>query len=124
MIKVKRSKDCGNSPKNKFSENIAVAFVKKDSNFLSRSVSDGIKCFFSNGTHLQGKESLQNHIKKLESPIEAKIDHVLTHGKKGAVSGSLKYKDDSRKRFCLILEFSNVKAELLSHLEIYLVKEK
>jgi hypothetical protein len=42
MAEIIRSTDCGNSPKNKFVENLEVAFAQRDTDFLLDSVADDV----------------------------------------------------------------------------------
>ena len=102
MTKLRRSGDCGNSPKNLFAEDFAIALFTGDREALGRTAAEGLDL---------GKLP--------EPPVEMSIDHVVTHGKAGAVNGTLVAKDGGSEGFCLVLTFASAKADRVSKVQRY-----
>jgi len=98
MVQVERSADCGNSPKNQFAEELIVALLSGD---VSTIESAGALDICSG--QMTG-----------EPPTNIQIEHVVTHGKVGAVSGTVTLSDGLSAGFCFVLEFATAKADRLS----------
>ena len=115
MTRVQRSKDCGNSPKNKFVEEIAIALEKGDAKTLAPVLAD--QFFWEAGTmstHSHDAFMQELAKRKTKKPSSITIDNVLSHGKKGAASGLVKYPRGKQIRFCYVLEFANTKCDRVS----------
>ncbi|MHC9510501.1 hypothetical protein [Kangiella sp. M94] len=119
MSKVNRSKDCGNSPKNKFAENIAISIELGDSAFLIEVLSQDALWELPNGSLIKRHEVKDQIDTCREKPVTLTIDHVVTHGKAGAVNGTVKIKSGALKRFCHVIEFSTAKCEKVRRLVSY-----
>lgn len=119
MAKVNRSKDCGNSPKNKFAENIAVSIELGDSAFLIEVLSQDALWELPNGALIKRDEVKAQIDTCREKPVTLTIDHVVTHGKAGAVNGTVEQKSGALKRFCHVIEFSTAKCEKVRRIVSY-----
>jgi hypothetical protein len=124
MTEIIRSPDCGNSPKNKFVENLEVAFAQHDTGFLLDSVADDIRWNIVGETPIRGKDALQETIESIpqESEVtEITIYHVATHGKVGATNGTTKRKNGRTYDFCSVYEFSNTKGTNVREITSYVI---
>jgi hypothetical protein len=125
MIKIIRSKDCGNSPKNKFVENIEIAIAKNDTEFLLTAIDPSIHCRIIGQKSAQGmNEFLETLTGFFQSPeiAEMTIHHVMTHGKAGSVNGSRKHKNGKIYEFCTVYEFSNAKGTSIKEITHYAIE--
>lgn len=118
MTEINRSKDCGNSPKNKYAEEIAVAIEMRDIDFLMEAFSPDMSWEFPDGTFAKGTDILGPAFASEEAPDVLTIDHVLTHGRVGAVNGTAEV-EGSVRRFCHVIEFANTRCEKVRRLVSY-----
>lgn len=119
MPKVNRSKDCGNSPKNKFAENIAIYIELSDSASLVEVLAQDAIWELADGASIKGDEVKGHIFASGEKPVSLTVDHVVTHGKAGAVNGTVEVKNGVLKRFCHVIEFSNTKCDRVRRLVSY-----
>ena len=126
MTKVITSEDCGNSPKNIFVQDLTIAFAKGDSTFLLSKVTDDIRWNKIGDTLIEGKEDFALALDKLkkEEAVQLTVYHVATHGKTGAVNGTIKLKNGKTYAFCDVYEFSNAKAVAAKEITSYVIETK
>lgn len=117
MTRVKRSADCGNSPKNKMTEDIAIALEARDTDFLSTILDSDAVWNYVNGTTTTA-EAVLNEVSALKKPRNLTIDRVISHGKVGAVNGNVSH-SKGKQRFCHIIEFTSVKCNRVRRIESY-----
>lgn len=103
MTSIRRSADCGNSPKNQFAEEYVIALLTGDMRTLEPASADGINIEQGHG----------------ETPSTIQIDHVVTHGKVGAVSGTVGFDNGRSSGFCFMLTFETAKANRVSKVTRY-----
>ena len=110
MTEINRSGDCGNSPKNQLVENVSVALATADVDALSGWITDEVRWEIVGGATVSGRSELADAVERLgrEEPTAVTIEHVMTHGKAGAVSGRVAFGQDSRE-FCDVYEFSSAR---------------
>lgn len=117
MTRVNRSADCGNSPKNRMVEDIAVALETRDRAFLSGILEPEAIWNHVGGT-VTTAEAIQDQVRALGKPTGLAIDCVMSHGKVGAVNGKVK-RGKSEQRFCHVIEFTSVKCNRVRRIESY-----
>lgn len=124
MIKVNTSPDCGNSPKNLFIQKVTIAFATGDVHTLLNAVADDIALDIAGAGTVQGKSELTKTLKGLtsEAAIELTIEHVVSHGKAGAVNGYLERKNDTRLSFCNVYEFTSAKGDCVKKITSYWIE--
>lgn len=125
MTKIIRSKDCGNSPKNKFLEELEIALAKRDVGFLLKSVTDNIHWNIVGQKSVRGTEELSETLQRISHDSEVTeiaIHHVVTHGKAGAVNGTKKNRDGKTFDFCTVYEFSNAKGTSVNSIIHYAIE--
>ena len=123
MTRVIIGEDCGNSPKNIFVQEITIALAKGDVKSVLNSVTEDIRWSIVGDRVLQGTEQFVEALqeKKNEKVVELKIQHIATHGKTGAVDGTLKFKNKSHA-FCHMYEFSNAKGNAVKEITSYIIE--
>jgi hypothetical protein len=124
MTEIIRSSDCGNSPKNKFVEDLEVAFAQRDTDFLLDSVANDIHWNIVGETPIRGKVALKEAIQSVQQDCrvtQITINHVVTHGKVGAVNGIIKRKNDRTYEFCSVYEFSSAKGTNVRDITSYII---
>lgn len=114
---VNRSMDCGNSPKNKMAEDIAIALDTRDTDFLSVILDSEAVWNYVGGTATTAKAIL-DQVGTVNRPVSLTVDHVVSHGKVGAVSGNAR-RGKSEQRFCHVIEFTSVKCNRVRRIESY-----
>lgn len=125
MINIIRSPDCGNSPKNKLLEALEISFARGDLEFILASVSEDVQWNILGQGTIRGKaalvEALQLRQAGDNAVIELIIDHVVSHGKAGAVNGFRKHRDGKGYDFCCFYEFANAKGTQVRSMTSYLI---
>jgi hypothetical protein len=123
---VERSADCRNSPKNILIENLTVALATSDVETLLGSVADDIQWRIVGKDLIEGKEDLAQALSQRMSsqPLKLTIQHVVTHGKAGAVSGSLRFRNAKSREFCDVYEFSNTKGTRVNRITSYMIDSR
>ncbi len=115
-MKITKSADCGNSPKNLLVQEICIAYVNHDSKFFERYIEDD--AITRNIVHERTAE------KSNDSKIrEVRIIHPISHGKSGAVEYIVFYKNKNVKQFCLFIEFDSAAAKKIKRLKRYELKK-
>lgn len=124
MPELKLSADCGNSPKNKFVEQVTVALLLGDRATLERMLSDDLRWEQVGDERTLGKAELLEgkHLPVGESLAVLEIEHVLTHGKVGAVNGNARFESGRNWSFAAICEFLNNKATHIKSIRFYLIE--
>jgi hypothetical protein len=103
MIEVRRSADCGNSPKNQFAEEFVLAVLTGDRAKVEQaSVAD-----------------LKIEQTPAEGLIGIDIENVVTHGRAGAVNGTVTSRDGRKTGFCFVLAFASAKADRVAKVTRY-----
>jgi hypothetical protein len=120
MTRVVRSKDCGNSPKNQLVEDLAVALSTGDRGTVARLVTDDAQWRVIGGNTLRGREAVLQAIEHVDrgSIVMLTVWHVITHGKSGAVNGTIQNADGTRE-FCDVFEFESAKGTSISQVTSY-----
>ena len=121
MTTIIVSEDCGNSPKNIFLQNLAIAFAKGDLQFILSSVTQDIRWHIIGEKLFQGKDEFAEALANMDnaSVEEITIQHVVTHGKAGAVNGIRKLEDGKTVAFCDVVEFNGAKATHVKEITSY-----
>jgi hypothetical protein len=120
MTKIVRSQDCGNSPKNQLVENLAVALSTGDDRAASGLITEEVQWEIVGSGTLRGRESVLQTLRDLngQAIVQLTILHVVTHGKSGAVNGTVRF-PDAERCFCDVFEFGNAKATRVSRIMSY-----
>ena len=101
-----------------------VAFARRDTDFLLDSVADDIHWNIVGETSIRGKDGLEQAIESIPQDCEVTeitINHVVTHGKVGAVNGIIMCKNDRTYEFCSVYEFGNTKGTNVRDITSYII---
>jgi hypothetical protein len=123
MTKIIVSEDCGNSPKNIFLEKLTAAFAKRDIKYILGNVTDDIRWNIVGDTLIESKDNLAEALERMknEQVAELTIRHITTHGKVGAVDGTLVLEDGKTRAFCDVYEFNGAKATAVKEITSYVI---
>jgi len=126
MTKVIIGEDCGNSPKNIFLTNLTTAFAKGDANFILSSVAEDIRWNIVGDRLIEGRDDFARALEQMKTNklVELTIQHVVTHGKAGAVNGTTKSKNGRSHAFCDVYEFANTKGTIVKEITSFVVPIK
>lgn len=123
MIQIIRSEDCGNSPKNIFIQELAIALATGDVEFLLQGVSDEVCLNIVGRKLVQGKAGLADYVRSLGDNqfTTLTIYHVVTHGKAGSVNGAGELTEGGSREFCEVFEFTNAKGTQVKAITAYVI---
>ncbi|MEW5988406.1 MAG: nuclear transport factor 2 family protein [Chloroflexota bacterium] len=124
MIKVNTSADCGNSPKNLFLQKVTIAFATGDVQTVLNAVADDIALEIIGEGMVQGKDEFAKTLKRLtiKTATELTIDHVVSHGKAGAVNGTIERNKGTSLSFCNVYEFTGAKGDCVKKILSYRIE--
>jgi hypothetical protein len=117
MPKVLGSKDCGNSPKNRFVQDVAVALESgkaEPENFSLEVTWDQLSA-----EQIMGRPAVLKKLAARVEPATIVIEHAISHGKVGAANGEVILGNGHRRRFSHVLEFTNHKANCVAAIKSY-----
>ncbi|WEX07510.1 hypothetical protein [Chelativorans sp. AA-79] len=117
MTEVTRSRDCGNSPKNKFVQEVAVALETGEATTLDFSedvVWEGVS-----DEPIHGIGALIQVLADRTAPVAVTVEHSISHGKVGSASGQTTLGNGRSRRFSHIFEFTNTKANRVAVIKTY-----
>ena len=121
-MKIRRSGDCGNSPKNVFVEDLTIALAKRDARALDAKLTNDVRWTLAGGSTVHGKPALNEALAGGEPIARLTIAHVVTHGRAGAVNGTLEDAQGRIRDFCNVYEFGSAKGDSVGAITAYLVE--
>ena len=110
MIRITRSADCGNSPKNAAVEEIAV--ILEGGEWSGDAFNESTVWALADGTLVEGDDDIRDA--RTIAPREIRIVHAIAHGKVGAVSGVT-----DGKAFAYILNYTSAGMKRLARIDSY-----
>jgi hypothetical protein len=123
MTKIIIGEDCGNSPKNIFVQEITIALAKGDSRFILSNVTDDIRWNIIGNQLIEGKDRFAESLDEMkkDSVEVLTIRHIVTHGKAGALDGTLRLENGKLRAFCDVYKFSNAKGTAIKEITSYII---
>ncbi len=120
------SGDCGNSPKNALLQDVTIALAKRDVDFLLSHVTDDVIWEVVGSDVVEGKAAFARAVdaRTASDVTQLTIDHVMSHGRVGAVNGTAEYRDAKSSDFCGVFEFANAKGERVRAIRSYVIERK
>lgn len=124
MTEVIRSGDCGNSPKNVLVESLSVALATGDIDAVAAATVDGAQWRVVGSGPVAGPQKLAEALRdeRKRKPKRVVIGRVMTHGRAGAVNGTVEFAGGKLREFCDVFEFSSAKGTHVSHITSYRVE--
>lgn len=121
-MKIVRSKDCGNSPKNQLAENLSVALATGDAVTLAGLLTDEAEWRILGVGELRGRDAIVGALARMGiRGSTLTVTHVVSHGRAGAVNGVVERRDGNT-HFCDVLEFANAKATSIARITSYRIE--
>jgi hypothetical protein len=105
MTEIKESKSSGKSPKDLLLQDLTVAFAHADVLRIADFVARDVRWLPVGGKPVLGAETFCKAITRYGAATVLTIEHVICHGKAGAVNGVVEY-GRKRRAFCYVVEFS------------------
>ncbi|MFT3895875.1 MAG: nuclear transport factor 2 family protein [Anaerolineales bacterium] len=126
MSKIIIGKDCGNSPKNILLKDMVVALIKGDTKFFLATVTDDIRWDIIGTPLLEGKEDVAKALERMKGSKDTTltIKHISTHGKSGAVDGTIILGNEKTLAFCDVFEFSSSTGKGIKEITSYVIERK
>jgi len=117
-MKLYKSENCGNSPKNKFIEEFIIDLFEEQN--IKDKISENITIELIGMKIPTGLN--QFSLKKIidEEIMEIYIYDAISHGKKGAIDLKLKTVHETIINIGIFLEFKTLKADKISYLKIFI----
>jgi hypothetical protein len=126
MTKVVRSRDCGNSPKNTLLEDLTIALAKRDTRFLIGVVTEDVRWNVVGRRVVEGRRALVEAIDETgrrDTVTKIAIDHVVSHGRAGAVDGTMQVAKRT-VAYCNIYEFDSAKGTSVRTITTYAIEQQ
>lgn len=116
MTRIKGSSDCGNPPKNRFVQDVAL--MLESDRALKDSFAEDVALYREGHDPVVGDEAVSRAIRGTQ-PDAIEIHHAVTHGKVGAANGITVTADGRPREFCYVLEFTSTKASRVQTIRRY-----
>ncbi|WP_306110300.1 MULTISPECIES: hypothetical protein [unclassified Roseovarius] len=117
MPRVIRSPDCGNSPKNRFVEDIAIAL--ETGIFDPEAFDPAVTWETSSTRRIVGRTAVLEALPAERAPAKVIVEHAISHGRVGAASGEVIRANGETSRFCHVLEFTSLRANHVERVKSY-----
>ena len=115
--KVEGSGDCGNSPKNKLAQDIAVGL---ETGALSADLlADDVVWQGPDGKEIEGVEAVLTALGRVKAPKQIKVDHAISHGKVGAANGVTTARNGKARGFAHVIGFTSTSAKKVAEIWSY-----
>ncbi len=130
MTTVTFPEDCGNSPRNLLLRDFNIAAAKGDLSFVERHLAEDVTwCLFEPAGQktIHGREKVLDELKNnlVIEPVEFAIETVITHGKHGAVNGTIKATDGKTYVFCDVYTLSgHGKSDAITKMTSYIIENQ
>lgn len=117
MAQVQGSKDWGNSPKNKFVQDVAVS--RECGDVVPSAFSEDMIWEYPPKGPILGRKAVIEALGARPKPSTVVVQHAISHGKVGAASGEVAFTNGDLRRFCHVFEFTNAKANCVATVRSY-----
>lgn len=120
-MKINISRDCGNSPKQKFAEDFTIAILKKDLPYLEKHSEEGLRISHNGKKSDSSLSSLLGCVPEEANAIS--IHNVISHGKKASANASLETSNSGIDEFVFFYQFATAKGTSISGITFYKIKK-
>lgn len=125
MTRVILHEDCGNSPKNLLLQQMTIAMTAADGQFISDCTAQNLVWNQVGGSLVKGQAQVMERLQRAlqdDRVLELTIDHVVNHGKAGAVDGTAKTDGGRVLAYCNVYEFDSAKGAKISVVTSYVIE--
>lgn len=105
-ITIQCTETCKNSPKKEVLKELTIALVKNELETFLRFVTADLIWNIVGHQEIHGIENVKKSFIKYENMSKLQIHHIITHGNKGTVNGTLICKEQTI-HFCHVYYFNN-----------------
>ena len=119
-MKVIRSSECGNSPKQKLLEDMSVVLAGADAGLIDSLAVPELVWLQVGKKPVEGQDAVLSAIRKSGPVTEVAIERVVSHGRADAVNGIIT-RGGKRTAFCHMFEFNNTKCTHVKSISTYSV---
>ncbi|WP_215223678.1 nuclear transport factor 2-like protein [Echinicola shivajiensis] len=126
MAKIISSPNCGNSPKMEFLKSFNIAFAEGNMDFIIEGISDEIIWNIIGDKKITGKENFEGELPNMKTNkvAELALHQILSHGKEGAVNGTMKMQNGKQYAFSDFYQFSSAKGNMIKSITSYIIEIK
>lgn len=123
-LKIMSPEDCGNAPKKGLLKELSIAFAKNDIEIITEMSSEHIYWNIIGEKLVQGKaQFIETLNDRSHTVTELHIQNIITHGREGAINGTLILTDKKHVAFCDIYKFTNAgKNAKIKEITSYLIE--
>ncbi|WP_217494786.1 hypothetical protein [Crocinitomix algicola] len=107
----------------KFLESFKKAYANGNTEWLLSAVDNNIIWHIIGKYKIEGEQAFQEYLEKInfEKIKVLEIDQILSHGKEGALNGTIIMQDDSKLHFADFYIFQNTKGTLIKKITTYIL---
>ncbi len=116
-MKIEGSRDCGNSPKNRFVQDFTVAIETGE--MTQGAISESVEWEGVSKVPIVGADAFLDALKLRKNPEAIMIERAISHGKVGALSGVVVQANGKTRRFAHMFEFTITKANCVARIRSY-----
>jgi hypothetical protein len=122
-MQIWRSPDCRNSPKNLFIEELAIALTTQDIKGVSSTISDQVRWKVVGRSIARGRQEVITALPKIfpSGASALQIGRVVSHGRGGAVNGTIELNNGEVTEFCHVFGFTNAKGTSVGQITSYII---
>lgn len=117
MTQIEGSRDCGNSPKNRFVQDAAIALECGEAE--AAIFGEDVAWELPSSEWITGREAVLAQVGSQPRPASLVVHHAISHGKVGAASGEVTLADGQIRRFCHVFEFTSAKGDRIAAVRSY-----
>ena len=107
-----------------FLKDFNIAFAKREVEYIAERVTDEIDWNIIGDRKIQGKKIFTAELEQMKSEkmTELTIDQILSHGKIGAASGTMKMQNGKKYAFSDFYEFNGAKGSKIKSMTSYIIE--
>lgn len=117
MTVIQASKSCGNSPKNRFVQDVAISLETGE--IEPGVLSDDVVWYGVTSEPLEGRNAVEDELAERAKPSAIVVEYALSHGKIGAANGEVTLANGHTRRFSHVLVFTSLKATCVAVIKSY-----
>lgn len=120
-LRIQRSGDCGNSPKNRLLEALTVALLAGDAARVTALTSASVRWRMPNRPPVEGQAAVVATAvrERAKAGRTLTIHHVVSHGRAGAVTVSLQRGRHAALEWCLFFTFATAAGRAVDSITTY-----
>lgn len=118
-MRITPSHDCGNSPKNLRAQDLAIALAAANPSQIEPFLAQDVVWERPAASPVKGASAVLAAVGSAAKATSIVVEHAITHGKVGAVSGTIKLRGASAQGFCHVVEFADAKATRVRSIKTY-----